>query len=123
MLDNKAILCYSSYYMDLSAEEMWRIYVVCIENTLLTMGIYTSWRRIRQILKTHQVCTILLRSNNGYVLNVGKASLPQPEHIEMYKLLNIPLERMVPKKLWTKHMGKIVTKKQPNYLILQHFGP
>jgi len=76
--------------------------LVAIENTLLDRGVHTSWWSIRQILKTHQVCTILLPADNGYVLNIRKASLPEPEHVEMYKLLNIPLEVMVPKKFWTR---------------------
>lgn len=143
MLDGSYLL--KTDRMDLSAEEIWRIYVtltraeaaframksplserpifhqlqrrvethiflcvlayhllVAIENTLLDRGVHTSWWSIRQILKTHQVCTILLPADNGYVLNIRKASLPEPEHVAMYKLLNIPLEVMVPKKFWTR---------------------
>ena len=143
MLDGSYML--KTDRMDLSAEEIWRIYVtltraeaaframksplserpifhqlqhrvethiflcvlayhllVAIENTLLDRGVHTSWWSIRQILKTHQVCTILLPADNGYVLNIRKASLPEPEHVAMYKLLNIPLEITVPKKFWTR---------------------
>ena len=76
--------------MDLSANEIWRIYVTFIENTLLPKGAHSSWRRIRQIRKTHQVCSILLPADNSYILNIRKASLPEPEHVAIYKLLNIP---------------------------------
>ena len=63
---------------------------VAIENTLLDRGDHTSWWSIRQILKTHQVCSILLPADNSYILTIRKASLPAPEHVAMYKLLNIP---------------------------------
>lgn len=75
--------------------------LVAIENTLLDRGIHTSWWTIRQTLKTYQVCTILLPSDNGKVLNIRKASRPEPEIVELYKLLNVPLEIMQPKKFWT----------------------
>jgi len=75
--------------------------LVAIENTLLDRGIHTSWWTIRQTLKTYQVGTIILPADNGKVLNIRKASRPEPEIVELYKLLNIPLEIMQPKKFWT----------------------
>jgi len=75
--------------------------LVAIEKTLLDRGIHTSWWTIRQILKTHQICTIVLHSDSDKVLNIRKASKPEPEHIELYKLLGIPFEIITPKKFWT----------------------
>jgi len=75
--------------------------LVAIENTLLDRGIHTSWWTVRQTLMTHQVCTIILPTDNGKVLNIRKASKPEPEIIELYKLLNIPLEIIQPKKFWS----------------------
>jgi hypothetical protein len=75
--------------------------LVAIENTLLYRGIHTSWWTIRQTLRTYQVCTIILPADNGKILNIRKASKPEPEIIELYKLLNIPVEIMQPKKFWT----------------------
>jgi len=75
--------------------------LVAIENTLLGRGIHTSWWTIRQTLSTYKVCTIILPADNGKVLNIRKASRPEPEIRELYKLLNIPLEIMKPKKFWT----------------------
>jgi len=75
--------------------------LVAIENTLLDRGIHTSWWTVRQTLRTHQVCTIILPTDNGKVLNIRKASKPEPEIIELYKLLNIPLEIIQPKKFWS----------------------
>jgi hypothetical protein len=74
--------------------------LVAIENTMLDRGIHTSWWTIRQTLKTHQVCTIILPASNGKVLTIRKASKPEPEHIELYKLLRISSEIMSPEKVW-----------------------
>jgi hypothetical protein len=75
--------------------------LVAIEKTLLDRGIHTSWWTIRQILKTHQICTIVLPTDRDKVLNIRKASKPEPEHIELYNLLGIPFEIIIPKKFWT----------------------
>lgn len=74
--------------------------LVAIENTLLGKGNHTSWWTVRQTLKTHQVCTIILPTTNGKVLTIRKASKPEPEHIELYKLLGIPSEIIPPRKKW-----------------------
>ena len=79
--------------------------LVAIEKTLLDRGIHTSWWTIRQILKTHQICTIVLPTDRGKVLNIRKASKPEPEHIELYNLLGIPFEIIMPKKFWTTENG------------------
>ncbi len=75
--------------------------LVAIEKTLLDRGIHTSWWTIRQILKTRQICTIVLPTDRGKVLNIRKASKPEPEHIKLYKLLGIPFEIITPKRFWT----------------------
>jgi transposase len=85
--------------------------LVAIEKTLLDKGVHTSWWTVRQTLKTHQVCTAKLPADNGKILNIRKASTPEPAHRELYKLLNIPEEVMPPKKYWTIEDGDKVTKK------------
>jgi len=80
--------------------------LVAIENTLLDKGIHTSWWSIRQTLKTHQVCTIILPATNGKVLTIRKASKPEPEHIELYKLLRIPHKIIPPRKTWSSENKK-----------------
>jgi transposase len=80
--------------------------LVAIENTLLDKGIHTSWWTIRQTIKTHQVCTIILPATNGKVLTIRKASKPEPEHIELYKLLRIPHEIIPPRKTWSSENKK-----------------
>jgi len=74
--------------------------LVAIENTMLDKGIHTSWWTMRQILRTHQVCTIMLPATNGKMLTIRKASKPEPEHLELYKLLGISSEIIPPKKTW-----------------------
>jgi transposase len=81
--------------------------LVAIENTLLQRGVHTSWWTIRQILRTHQICTIVLPADNGNVLNIRKASRPEADHNEVYRLLRIPIEIMSPKKFWTDQKGEL----------------
>jgi transposase len=80
--------------------------LVAIENTLLDKGIHTSWWTVRQTLKTHQVCTIILPATNGKVLTIRKASKPEPEHTELYKLLGISSEIIPPRKTWASKNRK-----------------
>jgi hypothetical protein len=96
--------------------------LVAIENTLLHRGIHTSWWTIRQTLRTHQVCTIIIPADNGKVLNIRKASKPEPEIVDLYKLLNIPLEIMQPRKYWTSLNENVVTNKYRNTLFLLDSG-
>ncbi|MBI4691710.1 MAG: hypothetical protein HY754_15835 [Nitrospirae bacterium] len=74
--------------------------MVAIEKTFLDKGVHTSWWTIRQALKTHQVCTVKLPANNGKILCIRKSSTPEPVHRDIYKLLNISEEVMLPQKYW-----------------------
>jgi hypothetical protein len=80
--------------------------LVAIENTLLERGVHTSWWTTRQILRTHQICTVTLPADNGNILNIRKASKPEPDHTEVYRLLGIPSEIMSPRKFWTDQNGE-----------------
>jgi hypothetical protein len=73
---------------------------------MLDKGIHTSWWTIRQTLRTHQVCTIVLPTTNGKVLTIRKASKPEPDHIELYKLLGISPEIIPHKKTWSSKNKK-----------------
>lgn len=73
--------------------------LTAIENTMLDKDIHTSWWTMRQTLRTHQVCTIILPATNGKVLTIRKASKPEPEHMELYKLLGIPSDIISPRKI------------------------
>jgi transposase len=75
--------------------------LVAIETTLLGQGVHTSWATVRETLETHQVSTIVLPTDTGAVLRIRKGSTPEPEHLELYRLLKVPAEVMKPKKTWT----------------------
>jgi transposase len=75
--------------------------LVAIETTLLNQGVHTSWATIRQTLSTHQVATIVLPTDRGKVLRIRKGMTPEPRHLELYRLLNVPQEIMHPIKTWS----------------------
>ena len=77
--------------------------LVAIETTLLVQGVHTSWATVRQTLETHQVNTIVLPTDRGAVLRIRKGSTPEPEHLELYRLLNVPTEVIKPKKTWAPY--------------------
>jgi len=74
---------------------------VAVEKTLLDQGVHTSWATVRETLRTHQICTVVLPADGGAVLRIRRASTPEPQHAELYKLLRIPTEIMTPKKTWS----------------------
>jgi transposase len=84
--------------------------LVAIEKTLRDKGVHTSWGTVRDLLKTHQVATIALPADQGAVLRIRKGTVPEPEHKELYTLLDVPERLIRPKKIWTQS-PKIVTKK------------
>ena len=75
--------------------------LVAIETTLLNQGVHTSWATIRKTLSTHQVATIVLPTDQGKVLRIRKGMTPEPAHLELYRLLNVPQEIMHPIKTWS----------------------
>jgi len=74
--------------------------LVAIEKRFLDRGIHTSWWTLRQDLSTHQVVTVVLPTPTGKVLKIRKATTPEDQHREIYKMLGIPLEVMKPVKTW-----------------------
>jgi hypothetical protein len=46
--------------------------LIAIEKTLLDQGIHTSWPTVRDTLKTHQVCTLVLPTSDGSILRIRK---------------------------------------------------
>lgn len=74
--------------------------LVAIEKTLLDQGIHTSWKTVRDTLKTHQVCTIVLPTDSGAELHLRKASTPETQHREIYRLLDVPEQVIKPRKTW-----------------------
>jgi transposase len=75
--------------------------MVAIETTLLNQGIHTSWSTVREQLASHSVATLVLPTAGGQALRIRKGTTPEPEQLELYRLLNIPTEIMQPIKMWS----------------------
>ena len=74
--------------------------LVAIETTLLGQGLHTSWAAVRETLATHQVVTVVLPTDRNNLLKIRQGSHPEPQHLELYRLLDIPAEMMKPQKTW-----------------------
>jgi transposase len=77
-------------------------HLVAIEKTLLDQEVHTSWATVRETLRTHQVCTVVLPANDGSVLRIRRASTPEPQHVELYELLGVPTTIVTPRKTWSE---------------------
>jgi transposase len=75
--------------------------LVAIEKTLLDQGVHTSWATVRETLKTHQVCTVVLPTDRGAMLRIRQGSTPEPEHKALYKRLKVPEQIIRAKKIWS----------------------
>jgi transposase len=75
--------------------------MVAIETTLLNRGIHTSWATVREQVASHSVATLVLPTDGGQVLRIRKGTTPEPEQLELYRLLDIPAEAMQPIKTWS----------------------
>ena len=76
--------------------------LVAIENTMLARGVYSSWETLRDLLRTHQVCTIVLPTDSGAVLRIRKGSTPEAQHKQIYDLLGVPTKVIPERRHWTK---------------------
>ena len=74
--------------------------LISIEKTFLDQGVHTSWATVRQTLKTHQINTIVLPTDNGLVLRIRKGSTPETAHREIYEKLGLGSEIIRPRKTW-----------------------
>jgi transposase len=75
--------------------------LVSIEKTLLDQGIHTSWATMRETLKTHQVCTIVLPTNTSSCLRIRKAATPDPDVEQIYQRLAVPTRIITPQHTWS----------------------
>jgi hypothetical protein len=76
--------------------------LTAIEKTLLDQGIHTSWASVRDTLKTHQVCTVVLPTDDGSCLRIRKAATPESDVQQIYRNLAIPPQVITPKHTWTQ---------------------
>jgi transposase len=79
--------------------------LVAIEKTLLDQGVHTSWATVREVLKTHQVSTVVLPTTNGRCLRIRMGATPDPEVKELYKRLRVSEKVITPVRRWS-HAGK-----------------
>jgi transposase len=89
-VDTHIFLCILAYHL-----------LVAIETTLLNQEVHTSWATVREILATHQAATIVLPTNGGKTLRIRKGMTPEPNHLELYRLLRVTPEIMHPIKTWS----------------------
>lgn len=71
-----------------------------IERTLQQAGDHTNWETLREELRTHQVATILLPTEDGRTLAIRKAGIPDHRVREIYRLLALGQEPMKPLRTW-----------------------
>ena len=88
-VDVHIFLCVLAYHL-----------LISIEKTLLDNGIHTSWPTIRDILKTHQICTIVLPTDDGACLRIRKAATPDPDVEQLYRQLNVSPDIIKPRHSW-----------------------
>jgi len=90
-VESHIFLCVLAYHL-----------LVSIEKTFLDQGIHTSWATVRDTLKTHQVCTIVLPTNTDSCLRIRRAATPEPDVQEIYQRLAIPPHVITPQHTWSE---------------------
>jgi transposase len=91
-VDVHIFLCVLAYHL-----------LISIEKTLLDNDVHTSWATVRDILKTHQICTIVLPVDNGACLRIRKAATPDPDVQQLYHHLHISPDIIKPQHTWADH--------------------
>jgi transposase len=88
--DTHIFLCVLAYHL-----------LISIEKVLLDKGIHTSWVTVRDTLRTHQICTVVLPTDDGSSLRIRKAATPDPDVQQLYRHLDISPDIIKPKHTWT----------------------
>ena len=79
-----------------------------VEKLFRDKGIATSWESIREILRTHQVATIVMPyKNSRKVLRMRRGTTPEKPHTDIYDTLGIAHEPMQPQKSWSESASTI----------------
>jgi hypothetical protein len=76
--------------------------LISIEKTLLDKGVHTSWATVPDILKTHQIGTVVLPTDDGSSLRIRKAATPDPDVQQLYRYLDISPDIIKPRHAWAK---------------------
>jgi len=75
--------------------------LIAIEKTLLDHGIHTSWPTVRDTLKSHQICTVVLPTDDGSTLRIRKAATPEGDVENLYRTLGIASQIITPRHSWS----------------------
>jgi transposase len=89
--DSHIFLCLLAYHL-----------LIAIEKTLLDQGIHTSWASVRDTLKSHQICTVVLPTNDGSCLRIRKPATPEPDVQQLYRNLAVSPHIITPQQTWTR---------------------
>jgi transposase len=95
-VDTHIFLCVMAYHI-----------LVAIEKTLRDKGVHTSLATVREKLTTHRISTIVLPTNSRWTLKIRKCSTPEPEHRELYRLLEVPEEVVPPRRMWIEEFDAV----------------
>lgn len=60
-----------------------------IEHVLKINSYNKEWKSIKQILSTHQRCTIILKGTEKKVYHIRTSGMPEPCHNEIYRILKV----------------------------------
>jgi len=77
-VESHIFLCVIAYHL-----------LAAIEKTLLDQAVHTSWTSVRNTLKTHQICTIVLPGKDNRCLRIRKAATPDADVKDLYRRLAI----------------------------------
>jgi transposase len=75
--------------------------LIAIEKTLLDRGIHTSWASVRDTLKSHQICTVVLPTDDGSTLRIRKAATPESDVETLCRNLGIAAQIITPQRSWS----------------------
>jgi transposase len=90
-VDSHIFLCVLAYHL-----------LAAIEQTLLDQGVHTSWASVRNTLKTHQICTIVLPTKGDRCLRIRKAATPDADVKDLYRRLAVSPHIINPIHIWSE---------------------
>ncbi len=69
--------------------------LILIERELRNNGDHRRWSTIKDVLSTHQRTTIIMTDDNDQIHHIRSSGVPESEHKELYRLLNVkdPLKK------------------------------
>jgi hypothetical protein len=56
---------------------------------------------VRDTLKSHHICTVVLPTDDGSTLRIRKDATPEPDVQDLYRALGVPAQIITPQHRWT----------------------